>query len=154
MGMRAFVVGLLLLLGGCEYCYAVSRGKEGAARWDAFALQKAAQSQSSIAQVMPWDGICLVAAFRKGEAHVTLHYEIGPESAGLFLWSDWWGVPPDYSVLCASLALQDEILRSFAAEVAGFPAATDLPLEWAGLHNPRGAQFAEVKARYEAEHGL
>jgi hypothetical protein len=153
MGMRAFVVGFLWLLGGCEYGYIVERRMDGIGHFDLVLLEKAVRVQPGVFEVLPWNGTQLLAVFRRGAAHVSLFYEVEKEFAGLRVGSDWWGLPPDYAVLCASTALQDEIVRTLHLTVPGFPAAAEMPLAWSGLDNPRGAQFAELKARYEAEFG-
>jgi hypothetical protein len=153
MGSRAFVTGFLLALGGCEYCYCVERGRQGLAAVDPLRLQAAVESHPAVAGVVPWDGECCAAWFRRADAHAMLVYEVSAQGAETLVGSDWWGSPPEYAGLCASITLQDDLLRDLATAVPGFPLLVGRPLDWTGLQNPRGARFAELKARYEAEHG-
>ncbi len=151
MGTRALVLASLLPFAACCIPYTVQRCAELVAPIDGERLQHTLQSLEGCTTTYPKERGEVMLTFQRGEEHVDIWYGDTPEGRELALGSTWWGRLPDEACLRASLALQDELLRTFATTVPGFPPAAAFRREWYGLDNPRGAQWAELRARIEAD---
>jgi hypothetical protein len=153
MGMRTLAVGLLLLLSsGCCYGYFVGRPSFDLGSVEPRLLRRAIESHELMPQVADRSDSRFVVYLQRGDAMAVMSCVVAPESVVAHIHSEWWGRLPDYALLCASLELQEEFLRSLSPVAPLMAAALASDLVWSGFEAPLGPEFAALKDRYEAEH--
>jgi hypothetical protein len=149
---RAAASAALLLLAGCEYAYGAEHRVRGPFVFEPAVLQDAVRVQHGARLVAAWDGHELMVTIARDGANVLVGFGPSPADATpeLTVSSCWFNRVPGDAELAAAIVLQRELVATLARTVPGFPPPQAFVLAWIGDEAPLGADFAVVKARWQA----